>query len=86
MHQDEILKYIETKRDYVKNDFKLFFIFEALYLPENRELYKKKLYSMERKIGDEVKEHTPYQIKNFLSKALKNTFKSTHQAGKNQCM
>ncbi|CAG9800113.1 unnamed protein product [Chironomus riparius] len=81
MHQDEILKYIETKNNYVQNDFKLHFIFEVLYFPGNRELYKKKMHSLERKMGEDVRMHTPYKIKNFLSKGFKNSFKSTHQSG-----
>lgn len=82
MHRDEILKYIESKNNYKQNDYKFNFIFEVFYIPGNREIYKKKLYNMERKLEEEVRMHTPYKIKNFLSKALKNTFKSTHQSGK----
>ena len=83
MNQDEILKYIETKRNYLQNDFKLNFIFEVLYIHGNREIYKKKLYSLERKMEEQVRMHIPYKMKNFLSKGFKNSFKSTHQKGKN---
>ncbi|XP_070494783.1 uncharacterized protein [Chironomus tepperi] len=81
MHQDEILKYIESKKNYVDKDFKLYFIFEVLYLPGNREIYKKKMHSLENRMDEEVRMHTPYKMKNFLSMGLKNLCKSTHQPG-----
>lgn len=78
----EILSYIEKKKEYVNNDYKFYYIFEVLYLPKIEELYKKKLYNLERKLEEPMLLVTPFKMKNFLTKSYKNNCKNSHLEGK----
>lgn len=78
---DEIVKYIKQKENFINQDFKLRFIFENVFTPENKEFYNKKLERMEEKIASLITSISPYKMKNFLKFSLVKTWKTENKDG-----
>lgn len=49
----EVLKFIEVKKQYIKDEFKLFYLFETAYIPSGQHLYIKKLECLTTKCKKE---------------------------------
>lgn len=82
MEHTYILDYIEKKKNFVKNDRKLFFILEVLFIKENCEIYKKNFIDLERRMVEEVTAATPSMMNKFLAKASKNSHRRYFSNGK----
>lgn len=57
--------YLDSKQNYENEGYKIFWIFEATYLDELKDLYQKKMIGLEKKlIGTE--ENSPYRLGQYL--------------------
>ena len=77
MNAEEVLEFIKQKNELINNDFKILFLFETKYIPENKERYGKKLVALEQKIA--VDETNPKKMRNFLNTAYENGWKGDHK-------
>jgi hypothetical protein len=65
MENDPVLiNFIKRKREYEENEWKIFWIFECLYVEELKEIYGKKMLGLEDKIDDE--NFQPKKLGDFL--------------------
>lgn len=65
MENTKLAKFLDEKQKFQKSGHKLFFMFEARYIEENKELYSKKLENFEERL-ENIQENTPADIGKFL--------------------
>jgi hypothetical protein len=66
MEKDQkLIKFIEDKRKFEEQGFKTYWIFEALFINEIRELYGKKMVSLEERI-ENIEDNPPKKLGDFL--------------------
>lgn len=49
----ELIEFLEVKKQYIKDGYELFYLFETAYIPEGQDLYIKKLNGLIKKCDDE---------------------------------
>ena len=64
----ELLEFLEVKKQYIKDGYKLFYLFEAAYIPEGQDLYIKKLNGLNKKCEDKDVDYKT--IVNYLKSAF----------------
>lgn len=63
--KQKLMKFIEEKRKFEVEGYKVFWIFELVYIDELRELYGKKMMSLENRI-ENIDDNPPKKLGDFL--------------------
>ncbi|CAO1393283.1 unnamed protein product [Diamesa hyperborea] len=64
----ELFEFLEVKKQYIKDGYKLFYLFETVYIPKGQDLYIKKLNGLNKKCEDEDVDYKT--IVNYLKSAF----------------